>query len=135
MTSEQAAALLTAVLSWAQFDPAIEALLVVGSFANGTQRQTSDLDLIILTSSHSFLEDTNWAEGFGTVKFSSVETWGVVSTLRVHYEGDMEVEFNFAPANWADFPLDGGTEAVLRDGFRVLVDKNSRFARMAEMLK
>ena len=35
---------------WAAEDPGITALLIVGSYARGTNKPDSDLDLVILTS-------------------------------------------------------------------------------------
>jgi hypothetical protein len=109
--------------SWAASQPDIKGIAFVGSYARGTSGADSDLDLIVLTSNpNRYLKDHTWLLQFGEVVNSQNETWGRVETVRSTYEPGLEVEYNFAPLEWADVPVDPGTLRVVKEGFRVLFD-------------
>ncbi|MEM6429058.1 MAG: nucleotidyltransferase domain-containing protein [Deinococcota bacterium] len=46
--SHQVDALLTKITTWAQEQPNVVALALVGSYANGTARPDSDVDLVLV---------------------------------------------------------------------------------------
>lgn len=116
--------ILRAATDWAAADPRIAALALVGSHARGTARPDSDVDLVVLTDSVAeLLEDASWTDHFGRVTRRAVEEWGRVRSLRVGYEGGLEIEFALAPLAWAVQPLDPGTARVLREGCQVLFDR------------
>jgi hypothetical protein len=94
------------LISWAASQSDIKGIALVGSYARGTAGPGSDLDLIVLTSDpRRYLQDRSWLLQFGPVVRTQNETWGRVDTVRSTYEPGLEVEYNFAPLEWADVPL------------------------------
>lgn len=121
--SRSIAALLDAVTSWAEAQPDIVALALVGSHARGDSRPDSDVDLVILCEHpEPYVGETDWVRRFGPVEWMIVENWGKVTSVRVGYRSGQEVEFGLAAPDWAAQPLDDGTRQVLSDGCRVLLD-------------
>jgi predicted nucleotidyltransferase len=115
--------LLAVVCEWARSEPRVAAVALVGSWARGAARPDSDVDLVVLTPSpDDFLRDAGFAGRFGRVERSSVEDFGRVTSLRVHYAGGRELEFGFATPDWAATPLDEGTRRVAAGGLRALHD-------------
>ena len=116
------------VVKWADKEQAIDSMLLVGSHARGTQRPDSDVDIVILTADKAcFINDVSFASQFGEISRLETEEWGILTALRVFYKNGLEVEFGFAPLEWMGIPVPEGTDRVLRDGYRVLIDKNDRF--------
>lgn len=113
------------VRDWAGSKNDIRGILLVGSYARGTQRPDSDVDLVILAQSPDlYLKDPSFVRRFGAVERTTVEDWGRVKSLRVFYRDGLEVEFGLARPDWAKKPLDAGTEKVLADGARVILDRD-----------
>lgn len=120
------------ISQWAEESPRIESVLLVGSWARGENRASSDIDLVVLTDAkEELLRDQSWTARFGRVARQQTESYGACTSVRVWYEDGREVEFGLVLPSWANAPLDGGTARVLRDGYRVLADKKGRFARLA----
>ncbi|HIT09379.1 MAG TPA: nucleotidyltransferase domain-containing protein [Candidatus Merdivicinus faecavium] len=114
----------TEAARWAAGEPAVRALLLVGSWARGANRPDSDIDLMVLTDEREkFLDDPGCFSRFGEISRQSVEQYGRCTSVRVFYAGGPEVEFGLADSGWASLPLDPGTRQVLAGGFRILVDK------------
>ena len=111
------------LITWAEGEPRLRAIALVGSHARGTARADSDIDLVILaTDPDAFLSDTAWVGRFGRPGRMSREDWGGVISLRVFYEG-AEIEFSFGALSWAETdPVDPGTKEVLIDGLQTLYD-------------
>lgn len=106
----------------------------MGSHARGAARQDSDVDLMLVTRTPGlYVEDTAWVESFGTVRTTGVEDWGAVTSVRAHYAEGREVEFGVTSPSWAATdPVDPGTAAVVRHGFRVLVDPTGLLQALLE---
>ena len=67
-------AFLEQVRRWALETPSVEGVLVVGSYARGTNRPDSDLDLCILTTERDQLvEDRAFPARFGVIQGLQVE--------------------------------------------------------------
>jgi uncharacterized protein len=116
--------LLVAVKRWAEDQPEIQGVLLVGSHARGTARPDSDVDLVILTDNPKrYLDSASFAEDWGAVSKWQVEDWGKVTALRVWYADGLEVEYGFALPDWAAQPLDPGTRQVIAEGMRVVFDR------------
>ncbi len=112
------------VTRWAGSSPDVIGLALVGSFARGQATADSDIDLILLTPRpQDFVNDPDWVREFGRVKSYEIEKWGMVTSLRVYYEDDLEVEYGLTSPQWASLPLDQGTRQVISDGMKMLVDK------------
>ena len=57
-----------AVKQWAEENGKIESVIIVGSYARGTNTVTSDLDLVILTPCRDeMVEDQEFTELFGKI--------------------------------------------------------------------
>ena len=64
----------------------------------------------------------DWVARFGGVRKTVPEEYGVVGALRVFYEEGLEVEFGLSSVDWANVPLDGGTQRVISGGMLILYD-------------
>jgi uncharacterized protein len=125
---EQLNEFLNAVKQWGTETPSVQAIILIGSYARGTSKPDSDIDLCILSSQkQKLLSDTNWLSCFGTMINQQVEFYGAVTSLRVWYLEGFEVEYGLADPSWIFLPLDEGTRRVLSDGYQIIVDKNSDF--------
>ena len=110
---------------WADAQPDIEAVALVGSHGRGTAAEDSDVDLVILTSDvDRYLLDRSWVLLFGEFAECREEDYGRVTSVRAVYGGGLEVEFGFA------VPIDAGTLRVVTDGMEVLYDPRGILATM-----
>ena len=117
--------------SWASAQPDIEGIAIVGSYARATASESSDIDLMILsTDCPRYLTNVDWLSLCGTVKHYTRETWGRVQTLRAVYSNGIEVEYNFCDPSWAAIPVDEGTHRVANDGLKILFDRKGKFAAL-----
>ncbi len=108
---------------WISAQPDVLAAALVGSYARTAATAVSDIDLLTLTTTvEKYFANADWAAQFGTMTTSTAEAWGRVTALRACYQDDLEIEFNFAPPDWADVPVDEGTRSVVADGMRILYD-------------
>lgn len=106
----------------------IKSTLIVGSYARGTNREDSDLDVVIITSKKDeMVENQQFVECFGEVKKKQIEYYGACTSIRVWYKDGQEVEFGIVTPTWMDKPLDEGTRKVLSDGYLVIEDKEKYF--------
>ena len=116
---------------WAEQDPQIHCLLLVGSYARGTYTEASDLDVVVIVENpDDFLADTSFLETFGTVLRHRTEEYGACTSIRAWYASGWEVEFGIVAPSWIAAPLDPGTRRVLRDGYQVVLDKQNYFKRL-----
>ena len=110
----------------------IEGVALVGSHASVKASETSDVDLIIVSSERDqYLRTHSWLSLFGKVESLRNETWGDVETLRATYTDGLEVEYNFAAPSWADVPVDHGTLRVVKEGFRILLDPRGKLRALS----
>jgi uncharacterized protein len=122
--------------AWAGAEPGIAVLLLVGSHARGTPRPDSDVDLVVVCAGEAdrerLLSKPEAFARFGRILGSRVERYGACTSLRVTYDGGLEVEFGFVTPPWIlSEPMDAGTRRVLADGFRLLFDRNGWESRIA----
>jgi len=116
---------LAAIAAWAESEPRVAAVALVGSHARGEARPDSDVDLVVLCDGvDAFVEDLGWLHRFGAPSRYTLEHWGTVRSIRVWFETGLEVEFGFAAPAWAAAPVDEGALRVVAGGFRVLFDRN-----------
>ena len=131
MTADE---LVKAVALWAENHVDIVSVALVGSHARGNARVDSDVDLVLQCASPArYLGDLSWISEFGVAKDVSVEDYGVVQSVRVFYEDGPEVEYGITSSEWATLPLDEGTLKVLRDGVKVLLDRDGSLNRAVEL--
>jgi predicted nucleotidyltransferase len=135
MTREEADQFLERIAAWAEKEPLVTGLLLVGSFARGDFRNSSDLDVVVLTKRPArFLEDCKWVQSFGSVGKIQQETWGIMTSLRVHYDSGAEIEFGIVPSTWASVDaMDPGTLKVVRNGARIVWDPHEDLKQLLKM--
>ena len=131
--NEHVDAFLAAVSTFAIAHPNVRALVLVGSYARGTARPDSDIDVIVLVDDPTaFLDQIGWVRVFGDVSHASREYWGRLTALRIRYDSGLEVEFGLTKPEWALVP-DAGTIEVLRDGFQVIFDPSGMLERFVRV--
>lgn len=84
--------------------------------------------MLLVDDVERWFSDRRWTATFGVVTSAEREHWGMLESLRARYDHGIEVEFGFTSPAWAALPLDPGTVAVLRGGFRVLSDPDGILA-------
>lgn len=125
---ERALHMIRDVAKWGERCPAIDSIILAGSFARGEERQDSDLDFCILTGDKDrMVQEQEFAAQFGMIKKKQTEYYGACTSVRVWYQEGIEAEFGFVKPDWISLPLDPGTERVLQDGYLVLTDKRGLF--------
>jgi predicted nucleotidyltransferase len=116
---------------WAASQSDVLAIALVGSYARNEATDVSDVDLVIVASDpEKYLQDTRWAQYFGTIRRQQLENYGKVTSLRVWYSGGHEVEYAFTDKMWCALPLDEGTKKVISDGMRILSERGSILSRL-----
>jgi predicted nucleotidyltransferase len=117
-------AYLESVRRWAEGRPDVLGILLVGSWARGQATPQSDVDLVIIADEvASLLTDRNWLTILGDVRQVQEEAWGKVYSLRVDHGEGLEVEYGLTDRSWLGEPIDQGTEAVLKDGVRMVYER------------
>lgn len=119
--------------TWAEQQPDITGVLLVGSYARGMARPDSDVDLVILTTQpQRYLDFISFAEQFGVIEKSQKEDWGKVTSIRVWYRDGLEVEFGITLPDWAEQPLDAGTRQVIADGMQIVFDRDGSLQGLSQ---
>lgn len=99
-----------ALKEFAMNDNSIESIIIVGSCARGTNTETSDLDLcVITTNKEEMMSNPVFCDIFGKVGRRQVEYYGACTSVRVWYENGPGVEFGLVEPSWISLPLDSGT--------------------------
>ncbi len=102
----------------------IESIIIVGSYVKGTNRENSDLDIVIITSNKTgMISSQDFIHNFGDVYKQQTEYYGACTSIRVWYKDGKEVEFGLVEPSWILTPLDAGTYQVLSDGYKLVIDK------------
>ena len=116
------------IKQWGTENTNIKSIIIVGSYARGTNKATSDIVLIIITTNKDeMLNNQNFIELFGEVERTQTEYYGACTSVRVWYKNGPEVEFGLVTPDWIAQPLDKGTYIVLSDGYNIIIDKNKYF--------
>ena len=119
-------------LAWASSEPTIVGLALVGSWAAGRAREDSDVDLVVVTRDvDRFVESGDWIGELGADRVVRTADWGALTERRLATASGLEVEVGFVDPAWAATePVDDGTRRVVRDGFRVVLDRERRLAAL-----
>lgn len=116
------------IKKWAEYDENIRSVILVGSYARQEQKIDSDIDLcLLMRNPNTFIRDPFSLKRFGQIEKICEEDYGHVTSLRVFYDHDLEVEFGVTDIHWSKTPLDQGTKKVLEDGYKVIIDKDQLF--------
>ena len=120
-------------IDWVTTQSHIEAVALVGSYANGTASEESDIDLILLIPNpDTLIDDIKWVYQFGAVSDNQIEHYGKVTSIRVWYSNGPEVEFGITYPTWASSPLDNGTQQVIDNGMKVLFERKPILSKHVE---
>jgi predicted nucleotidyltransferase len=124
--------LLGSIVEWAAGRTDIEGVALVGSWARGSARDDSDVDVVILTTQPSlYLANNDWSIGLGVTSLSRAISWGALTERRARVGSGLDVEFGIAMPSWAGIdPVDPGTRRVVADGLRILYDPRGILARL-----
>ena len=118
------------VTQWALRQADIQALALVGSYARNAAKETSDVDLVLITTGPNlYLNDPSWVQQFGTVAKEQREDYGLLISIRVWYTDGREVEYGITDERWSAVPLDEGTRRVISDGMRILFERGNILSR------
>ncbi len=127
---KQVQILLKDVTKWAESNPDILGVALVGSYARDEARLDSDVDFVLLTSApQDLINKPDWIKEFGLINSYIVEDWGLVTSLRVYYKNGLEVEYGLTSSEWVREPIDEGTRRVIIEGLKILLDKTGLFAQ------
>jgi len=132
--TEEVKRLLATMREWAQEQPDVVALGLVGSWAYGKPRMTSDLDVALLTEEQeAYLEGDAWTYELGGVQLIKTQRWGPMIERRFTLPSGLEVEVGIALPSWAATePVDACTRRVVTDGMSVLYDPQGLLARLID---
>lgn len=113
---------------WSERQSHIKGVAVVGSIARGDFHSKSDVDLTIISTNKDFtLESIKHDFNFGNSKSNAHEDWGILTSLRIFYDNGLEVEYGVTTDQWVKEPLDEGTKNVVKNGFKVITEKEDIF--------
>jgi hypothetical protein len=125
-----------AVVEWARGRPDIVGVAVVGSWARSEPTMDSDIDLVILTTDKAaYTVSENWASVAVSQPAELIRTqeWGPLTERRIRVASGLEIEFGFAPPNWAETdPVDPGTAGVVSDGCTPILDHGELLQKLVE---
>ncbi|WP_299095834.1 nucleotidyltransferase domain-containing protein [uncultured Metabacillus sp.] len=125
---EKADLLLGNFKGWSEQQTHIQGVAVVGSFARGDFHSNSDVDLTIITTNKDLtLNMIKNDFNFGNIESSTLEEWGILTSLRIFYGNGLEVEYGVVTDQWVKEPLDEGTKNVVKNGFKVVTEKENIF--------
>lgn len=124
------ASIIDTIKSWAENDPNIKVVIIIGSQVQKAAKVDiwSDLDtMILLDNPETLLMDDGWIGNFGnpvcsyvdTTKLSFVEwDWSV---KRVLYEKNLDVDFSILPISHLDSVLSVNKD-IISKGYRIIYD-------------
>lgn len=105
--------------------------MVVGSWARGTARMDSDVDIVVLTDQVHYVRAETWTALLGGEVVRTAD-WGPLREIRVRRQSGLVVEIDVAPVSWADTdPVDAGTRRIVGDGHRIVHDPAGVLARLS----
>lgn len=127
--------LLNRFVLWAETQPDIRLLMVIGSRARSNQPADawSDVDLIVAAHNpQPYLQYTDWLKMIGPVWVTHVEpTLAGVRERRVMFEGGYDFDLIFvADGQFGRLVHDPEVSDVIRRGVRILVDKDRIMTRI-----
>ncbi|MFH8337138.1 nucleotidyltransferase family protein [Streptomyces sp. AM6-12] len=128
------------LVRWAPTREDITGLLLVGSYARGTARCGSDVDIVLLTTDPApYLtgaadpsgKRTDWTAELTLGAPVRTRAWGPITERRHTLAPGLEVEFGIGTPRWARTdPVDPGTRRVVADGALPLYDPSRVLAEL-----
>lgn len=114
------------VAEWAAGEPYVRAATVVGSYAYGRPRMSSDVDLVLLTDDPGrHLDSLDFASATTSRgRLVRSQRRGPMHERRIRVPSGLLIEFGISTPSWVDRPVDPGTARVLTDGCKILYDED-----------
>jgi uncharacterized protein len=127
---DEVEAVLRRVAAWAEGEPDIVGVALVGSWAAGNATDQSDVDLVVLTwDVDKYVDDEEWIKAIGEGTLVRTQEWGMPTERRVRLGSGLEVEFGFvSPERASTDPIDPGTRTVVENGLLPLRDPHRLLA-------
>ena len=127
--------LLERVQTWAEQQPNVRAVALVGSWARESASTDSDVDLVVLTEAIAdYVDGVAWIAELGATSVIRTRPWGVLTERRLAMPSGAEVDVGFAEPSWAAADrIDAGTAHVVSSGLRVLHDPHGLLAELLEV--
>jgi predicted nucleotidyltransferase len=124
---------LAAFAAWAPSRPDVAGVALVGSWARGTPRPDSDVDVVVVSSDpERRAGSADWPAGLRAAPVMRRRRWGVLIETRLGLPDGLQVEIGVVPAAWARTdPPDPGTARVVSDGMRIVHDRDGLLAALA----
>jgi hypothetical protein len=128
--------LLDLIPRWARQRGDVRAVALVGSWAHGTPRPGSDVDLILLTEEPSlYTGGKDWIAELGGITLVATRGWGAITERRFRLPSGLAVEVGVGRPSWASVtPVDEGTRRVATDGLVALHDPDGLLGKLREHL-
>jgi len=127
--SDEVHAVVDTVAAWAAQQGDVRGVVVVGSWARGTARMDSDVDVVVLSDAHA--DPGPWTRLLDG-RVIRQQAWGPLREIRVQRGSGLEVEVGVAPVSWAEVdPVDPGTRRVFTDGHRIVYDPDGTLATLS----
>ena len=131
-----------AIATWADRDPKIYAVALVGSWARNEAHPDSDIDLMVLTSDpERFFHDNSW---FDSIPWQELNlqlvnhydrVYGVVKSRHFCFQDRQRIEFGFGYRSWANIdPIDLGTLGVVSSGMRIISDRHQLLENLVKAI-
>ena len=134
--------ILNLMLEFAKDYSEVLAFGLCGSWARGTAKSDSDIDLSILVKDKLRFKKTDWIKELELekinkkVEYFQDNVYGQVWSRHVFLNNKTEIEFSFADKSWADTEnLDEGTRKVVSDGFKIIYDPQLILKKLVEKVK
>jgi hypothetical protein len=116
---------------WAATHDDVRGVVLVGSWARGTARADSDVDIVVLTDTTAHAEAELWSQLLNG-RLIRQRWWGPLREVRLQRSSGFEVEMGIVPLSWADIdPVDAGTFRVINDGHQVIYDPDKILAALS----
>jgi predicted nucleotidyltransferase len=123
--------------TWSKRHKEVKGAAIVGSWARGTARPDSDIDVILITPRpDDLLNNQEWLSEFGAAEKIEREDWGLVQSLRVFYMDKQEIEFGITTEQWTSpEEINLGTGEIILDGIVVVYDPHKLLEKAIDLTK
>lgn len=142
MTRERVDEILNLILKFTKAHHEILAFGLCGSWARGTAKTDSDIDLSLIVKDKSRFKKTDWLEKINFNKLNESiyyyhdKIYGVTWSRHVILNSHLEIEFGFAEQPWANtVDIDEGTRKVVSDGYEIIFDPHQILNKLVEQIK
>lgn len=142
LRSKKVQIILAEVTRWASHQSDIRAAALVGSWARGTARLDSDIDLMFLAANpllfrdhEVWVDDIRWSSLGTAIRYWEDKDYGAVWSRYIFLEDQTEIEFSFGSPSWASTrPVDPGTFQVVSNGCQILYDSENLLMKLLDKL-